>query len=143
MKSVLYCFVTLSALGLVLSILSHVAALLKIGGPLGDHTWALHIGIFVVGLPTVFVSQHYKPPLMSYFRQDVPPDYVLEGSSPRLSEMDEISDLGLLWVCLSELSIYSCGGFQNWTVDESLRPMWAACYHSWKQVEIKRWYLSF
>ena len=56
MKIVLYFFLTLSALGLVLSITSHGAAILGTTGPLGDYSWALHVGIFVVWIPTVLIA---------------------------------------------------------------------------------------
>jgi hypothetical protein len=47
----------LAGAGLILSILSHLAAFLGRQGPLGDHVFWLHIGIFVVWIPTVLVSQ--------------------------------------------------------------------------------------
>jgi hypothetical protein len=47
----------IAALGLILSILSHLAALLGKRGPLGDYAWLLHVGIFVVWIPTVLVAQ--------------------------------------------------------------------------------------
>ena len=56
MKTVLYFFAAFSAVGLVLSLASHAAALMGTSGPLGDHVWELHIGIFVVWIPAVFAS---------------------------------------------------------------------------------------
>ena len=56
MKTVLYFFAASSAVGLVLSLASHAAALMGTSGPLGDHVWELHIGIFVVWIPAVFAS---------------------------------------------------------------------------------------
>jgi len=50
----LYPFVALSALGLILSILAHIGALL--GFDIPPIAFVLHIGIFVVWIPTVFVS---------------------------------------------------------------------------------------
>lgn len=50
-------FGILAAAGLVLSIISHLAGLLGFTGPLGDYTWLLHVGIFVVWLPTVLVAK--------------------------------------------------------------------------------------
>lgn len=55
-KPILWFFAVLSALGLVLSVLSHVAAILGKEGPLGDRAFFLHIGIFVVWLPAMLVS---------------------------------------------------------------------------------------
>jgi hypothetical protein len=56
-------FAALAALGLALSIISHVAALLGRQGPLGEYTFALHVGVFVVWLPAVLVSRHLAPGL--------------------------------------------------------------------------------
>jgi len=52
-KNILYLFAWLSGLGLVLSFLSHVAALLGRQGPLGALTMSLHAGVFVVWIPAV------------------------------------------------------------------------------------------
>jgi hypothetical protein len=46
-----------AAIGLILSCASHFAALFGRTGPLGDHAWLLHIGIFIVWLPTVLVAR--------------------------------------------------------------------------------------
>jgi hypothetical protein len=46
-------FAALSAIGLVLSVVSHLSALMGGSGPLGDKSWYLHLGIFVVWLPAV------------------------------------------------------------------------------------------
>ena len=48
----------LAAVGLVLSAVSHFAAVLGIRGPLGDYAWVLHIGVFIVWLPTVLVARN-------------------------------------------------------------------------------------
>jgi hypothetical protein len=56
MKTILCFFALLSGFGLVLSVISHFAALLGEEGPLGRYTPALHIGIFVVWLPAVLVA---------------------------------------------------------------------------------------
>ena len=47
----------LAAIGLFLSIIVHVSALLGMPCPFGDKTWTLHIGIFVVWFPAVLASQ--------------------------------------------------------------------------------------
>jgi hypothetical protein len=57
MDVIAYAVMALSALGLGLSLFSHVCALAGIDGPLGDMTWGLHIGIFVVWLPAVLFSR--------------------------------------------------------------------------------------
>lgn len=49
-------FMVLSALGLILSIASHIAALLGLPIPGGHLVWGLHMGIFVVWLPAVLVA---------------------------------------------------------------------------------------
>jgi hypothetical protein len=48
---------TLATVGLVLSVASHIAAALGSSGPLGAHVWILHIGVFVLIFPTIFVLQ--------------------------------------------------------------------------------------
>ena len=45
----------LAALGLVLSAIVHVISLLGMTSAFGQTSWILHIGIFVVWLPTIFV----------------------------------------------------------------------------------------
>lgn len=57
LKPLIGFFAALAAVGLALSILSHLAALLGQPGPLGDYSWVLHVGIFVVWIPAVLVSQ--------------------------------------------------------------------------------------
>ena len=54
-KQVLAPFLVLAAVGLVLSIIAHIAALTGLPQPLGNATWALHFGVFVVWLPAVVV----------------------------------------------------------------------------------------
>jgi hypothetical protein len=49
-------FAALAAIGLALSVLSHIEALLGLQGPLGDYEMLLHFGIFVVWLPAILVS---------------------------------------------------------------------------------------
>jgi hypothetical protein len=56
LRPFLIIFVMLAAIGLVLSLMSHVAALAGMSGPLGDYSWLLHIGIFMVFLPTILVA---------------------------------------------------------------------------------------
>lgn len=56
LKPLLSVFEGLAWIGLILSIVSHLAALLGTQGPLGNYAWLLHIGIFVVWLPTVLVA---------------------------------------------------------------------------------------
>lgn len=43
--------------GFSASLLVHVLSLAGVSSPFGAATWALHVGIFVVWLPTVFVIQ--------------------------------------------------------------------------------------
>lgn len=57
MISLLYPFMLLSALGFLLSAYAHVMALMHQPLIWGDSVWFLHIGIFVVWLPAVLVSQ--------------------------------------------------------------------------------------
>jgi hypothetical protein len=53
MKRLFAPFVVLAAVGLILSIVVHVSALLGFPSPLGEKAWILHGGIFVVWLPAV------------------------------------------------------------------------------------------
>ena len=57
LKPILYPFIALSALGLVLSLVVHILSLVGLPNPLGESAWLLHVGIFVVWFPAVFVSQ--------------------------------------------------------------------------------------
>jgi hypothetical protein len=59
MKTVLNSFAVIAAVGLLLSIASHLAALRGTQGPLGNFTPMLHIGIFVVWIPTVLVANRF------------------------------------------------------------------------------------
>lgn len=56
MNFLLFPFMLLAAVGFILSVVVHVSALLGLPIPGGDAAWGLHIGIFVVWLPTVLVS---------------------------------------------------------------------------------------
>jgi hypothetical protein len=49
-------FIGLAALGLILSVAAHLAAVIGLPIPFGKAVWGLHIGIFVVWLPTVLVG---------------------------------------------------------------------------------------
>ena len=57
MKILLAPFMALAVVGLLLSIIVHVAGLLGLPSPLGQSTWTLHVAIFVVWLPAVIASQ--------------------------------------------------------------------------------------
>jgi len=56
MNPLLNGFAILAALGFILSLVSHIAALIRMPGPLGDFTWILHLGIFVVWIPAAITS---------------------------------------------------------------------------------------
>ena len=56
-KPVLYFFAALSAVGLALSAITHVAALSGNAGPQGDRTLRLHLGVFVVWVPAILASR--------------------------------------------------------------------------------------
>jgi hypothetical protein len=56
MKILLRPFMYLAALGLALSVMVHVLSLLGISFLLGDFSWVLHVGIFIVWLPAVLVA---------------------------------------------------------------------------------------
>ena len=63
-------FLILSVFGFALSLATHAAALLGLAPPLGSASWVLHIGIFVVWLPAVLVSNRIVAKLgrKSYWR---------------------------------------------------------------------------
>jgi cytochrome bd-type quinol oxidase subunit 2 len=63
MKILLTPFIALAAVGLILSLIVHLSALLSLPVPLGHRAWALHMGIFVVWLPTVAVANFGMPDL--------------------------------------------------------------------------------
>ena len=63
---VLVPFVVLSVIGLVASLVTHTASLLGVPQPLGTAAWLLHIGIFVVWLPAVWVSYRPNPDFKRY-----------------------------------------------------------------------------
>ena len=56
MAIILAPFIVLAAIGLILSLIAHCFAVLGLPQPLGDAAWGLHIGIFIVWVPTMFVS---------------------------------------------------------------------------------------
>jgi hypothetical protein len=56
MKVILYPFMVLAGFGLALSIAAHCMALAGVPIPGGRLVWGLHIGIFVVWIPTVLTS---------------------------------------------------------------------------------------
>ena len=56
-KPFLFPFLVLSAIGLVLSLIVHASSLLGLPSPLGELSWSLHIGVFVVWIPAIWVSQ--------------------------------------------------------------------------------------
>jgi hypothetical protein len=56
MRIILYPFMLLSAIGLALSVVAHLTALAGVELPGGQLVWSLHMGIFVVWVPTVLVS---------------------------------------------------------------------------------------
>jgi hypothetical protein len=55
MPVVLPFVIAIATIGLLLSLIAHLCALLSLPQPLGEATWGLHIGIFVVWLPAVLV----------------------------------------------------------------------------------------
>lgn len=56
MNLVLYPFMVLAAVGLALSVVAHGMALAGLQLPGGQMVWMLHVGIFVVWLPTILVA---------------------------------------------------------------------------------------
>ena len=57
MKTLVYCSAVLAAIGLALSIASHVQALQAKPGPLGNYTWTLHLGALAVCIPAAIVAR--------------------------------------------------------------------------------------
>ena len=56
-QTLLYIFGPLALAGLVLSVATHIAALMGKSGPLGDSVGILHFGIFIVWIPAVIVAK--------------------------------------------------------------------------------------
>ncbi|MBC3873382.1 zinc ribbon domain-containing protein [Undibacterium flavidum] len=56
MNIVLFPFMVLAAIGFILSLAAHLASLTGIQVPGGEAVWSLHMGIFVVWIPTVLIS---------------------------------------------------------------------------------------
>ncbi|HEV7243341.1 MAG TPA: hypothetical protein VGQ36_29215 [Thermoanaerobaculia bacterium] len=56
-QTIFYIFGPLALAGLLLSVATHVAALTGRSGPLGDFSMVLHVGIFVVWIPAVFLAK--------------------------------------------------------------------------------------
>ncbi len=56
----LYCSAAAAALGLALSVASHVAALQGKPGPLGKYTWILHFGALAICIPAAMVARKAK-----------------------------------------------------------------------------------
>jgi hypothetical protein len=56
-KPLIYCSAALAAIGLALSIASHLAALQGKPGPLANYTWTLHIGALAVCVPAAIVAR--------------------------------------------------------------------------------------
>jgi hypothetical protein len=56
----LYGSLVVAALGLALSIASHVAALQGKPGPLGKYTWTLHLGALAICVPAAIVARKAK-----------------------------------------------------------------------------------
>src|SRR3954464_1100815 len=57
MKTMAYPFLLIAGAGFLLSIIAHVLALFGIAMPGGGLVWMLHVGIFVVWIPTILFSR--------------------------------------------------------------------------------------
>jgi hypothetical protein len=55
-RAILLPFMLLAIIGFILSVAAHIRAIQGLPNPAGNAVWALHIGIFVVWLPTVLVA---------------------------------------------------------------------------------------
>jgi hypothetical protein len=56
MVSILTPFMYLAGFGLVLSLIVHASTFFGVSSPLGELTWSLHIGLFIVWFPAVIVA---------------------------------------------------------------------------------------
>jgi len=54
-------FITIAATGFVLSLVTHLMALAGKVPPGGGLVWGLHIGIFIVWIPTVWITNRKAP----------------------------------------------------------------------------------
>ena len=57
MKTIAYPFLLMAGAGFLLSLIAHVLALFGIAMPGGGLIWMLHVGIFVVWIPTILFSR--------------------------------------------------------------------------------------
>lgn len=85
MKTLLKPLIALAAIGLFASAVVHVCALLGIQNPFGPYAWALHVGIFVIWLPAVIVSNRATQDV-SFKRKDFW-TIALSGCPPWMSKM--------------------------------------------------------
>jgi hypothetical protein len=56
LRPVLFPLLVVAALGFGLSVYIHVTSIVGLASPFGAATWGLHLGIFVVWLPTVLIA---------------------------------------------------------------------------------------
>jgi hypothetical protein len=56
MRILLYPFMIIAAAGFVLSLITHLMALIGKAPPGGGLVWGLHVGIFAVWIPTVLIT---------------------------------------------------------------------------------------
>ena len=83
MEALLYPLAILSAVGLILSLTVHVLSLTGVVMPDPSLVWMLHMGIFVVWIPAVFVAQK----LVSGYDQKNYWKAVLRGCPPWMKTM--------------------------------------------------------
>src|SRR5437667_5494603 len=93
----LWLFVSLSAIGLVVSLWVHLGAVTGRRVAPEAFFWVLHIGIFVVWFPAVFVAQRLVGNLN---RRDF-----VESRLERFARLDAIYGVWLLRLCLRELYV--------------------------------------
>ncbi|MEX2560704.1 MAG: hypothetical protein WD403_12355 [Pirellulales bacterium] len=100
--TVLVPFMVFAAIGLILSAIAHACAILGLPQPLGGATEALHVGIFVVGLPVVLVSSR----LARGFKQKGSSRVILRGCPPWMRWMSGgllIYFIGTFFFCVTSM----------------------------------------
>jgi hypothetical protein len=97
MEPLLLPIMWLAVAGFLASLIVHVLALIGLPSPFGPATWLLHVGIFIVWLPSVLVAQRLSPGRQA--------GRLLEGDVSKLPCMDQEGDVYRWRLCNVELRL--------------------------------------
>ncbi len=121
MQTLMYPLIVLSAIGLILSCLVHLAAWLGLPIPAGVNV--LHYGIFVVWLPTIYVSHR----LVKDFKQKDFWNAALRGCPAWMRYLVTVF-FGYAFVSFGVLMVYHLATGQAIPMFRSLSGHWMAFY---------------